>query len=352
LNDAMKSIMIDSFYQQQEKDDDERQVNTNKMRLRRRVFHSNNAHSFSVQYDFDVTETDHYAFLLLKCEPNSPSTFSVEMDMMTLNPNNQHLSTQTVPLVLVYYVLAVLYGALTLYWIGLSVYNVKSFTRLHLLITFCFVAQMAAMIAAYAYYQILSKQGQLSSTLEITLEIVSAVGDTFFLLILLLVAMGWTMIESMGIRRVQNTFSLAFFLYFLFRVLYAFCRQPSLCPAYVLSYRIIKLMLIFGIIMSINQSIERLRIASLEQQFSGDTGEVFIKMKMLKTFRTSYYLFLAAPIFTFLLQYALVSWVNYWVLVATEQLINYFMMWIICTTFYPKKYSLADSDEMVPPSGI
>lgn len=227
----------------------------------------------------------------------------------------------------------------------------KHISRLHILITVCFVAQIGAMTASYAYYQILAKHGQLSSsTLEVTLEIVSAIGDTFFLMVLLLVALGWTLIDSISIRRVQNTFSMAFFLYFLFRVLYAFCRQPSLCPAYILSYRIIKLMLIFGIIMSINQSIERLRIASLEQQFSGDTSEVFIKMKMLKTFRTSYYLYLAAPILVFFLQYAIISWVNYWVLDAAEQLINFFMMWIVCTTFSPKKYTLADSDELVPPT--
>jgi hypothetical protein len=302
-----------------------------------------------IQRKYTVPESGHYALLLLKCEPNLPTdTFEVKIDAILLNPNGQHLSTQTVPLILVFYVLTTLYALLSLYWIFLCIRNLKSFTRLHLVITASFLSQIAAMGGAYLYYQLMSKYGELSSSIEITIEILSAIADTLFLLVLLLVAMAWTLTENQVVRRVQNTFSLAFFLYFLFRVLYAFCRQPSLCPAYILSFRVIKFLLTFGIIIAMNQSIEKLRIQSLEQQFAGNTGEVFIKMKMLKIYRLSFFFYLAAPLFIILLQYAFVSWVNYWVLIAVEQLINYFIQYIICTTFYPKKFNLAENDNDIP----
>jgi hypothetical protein len=78
----------------------------------------------NVQREYIVPETDHYALLLMKCEPNYPEeTFDVKIDMVTMNPGGQHLSTQTVPLILVFYVLAVLYALLTIYWVGLCLYN-------------------------------------------------------------------------------------------------------------------------------------------------------------------------------------------------------------------------------------
>lgn len=80
--------------------------------------------SINIQHEYTVPETDHYALLLVRCEPNYPAeTFDVKIDMVTLNPGGQHLSTQTVPLILVFYVLAVLYSLLTIYWVVLSVLN-------------------------------------------------------------------------------------------------------------------------------------------------------------------------------------------------------------------------------------
>ncbi len=79
----------------------------------------------SVSFDHEILESDHYSFLLVRCEPSEMiETFTVNIEMLTVNPNGQHLSTQTVPLVLVFYVLSVMYGVLTLYWVGLNMMNV------------------------------------------------------------------------------------------------------------------------------------------------------------------------------------------------------------------------------------
>jgi large-conductance mechanosensitive channel len=99
---------------------------------------------------------------------------------------------------------------------------------------------------------------------------------------MLLISMGWTItIDDMG-GRPRQFFVLAFALFLIFRTLYAFCRQPALCPAYVLSFRLIKFLITFAIIIALNQTVERLRIQTAEQQFTQNQSEVFIKLKMLK----------------------------------------------------------------------
>jgi hypothetical protein len=71
-------------------------------------------------------------------------------------------------------------------------------------------------------------------------------------------------------------------LYILFRVLYAFCREPSLCPAYVLSFKVIAFLITFGIIVAMNANIERLRTNAMEQVFPNNHEEIYAKLQMFK----------------------------------------------------------------------
>jgi len=292
---------------------------------------------------FTITEPDHYAMVLLRCEPAEPKrTLDLSFNFIAMNPNNQHLSTNQVPLILVSFLIFLLFVSLNFYWAFTVIKDRRYVTGIHYVIGLGILCQTIGMFGRFNHYQLLSKLGILPQPINITVDVLAGFSEAAFLLIMLLVAMGWTItIDDLGPKG-RQFIMLSFSMYLVFRILYAFCAQPALCPAYLLSFRVVKFLITFTIIIALNQSAERLRMQTAEQQFAENSSEVFIKLKMMKTFRWAFLIYLLAPLAIILVEYMVVSWVNNWVTWAMNELVIVYMNWVVCSVFCPKVFNVAD----------
>ncbi|KAL0477211.1 hypothetical protein AKO1_005849 [Acrasis kona] len=294
---------------------------------------------------FVFVEPDHYAFILLRCEPTQTKTvLEIEFSMTAMNQRGQHLSTQNIPLILVSFVMFLFFVTLNFYWAFTVIKDRRHATGIHYVVGLALICQTIGMFGRFNHYQILSRLGSLPFSVSVTVDILAGISEAAFLLIMLLVSMGWTItIEDLGTKR--QFIVLSFTTYMVFRILYAFCQQPALCPAYVLSFRVVKYLILFSIIIALNQTAERLSMLTSEQQFAANSSEVFIKLKMMKTFRSAFLLFIVTPLGMILVEYMVVSWVNSWVLWAINELVTLYINWIIVSVFCPKVYNVSDQPD-------
>ncbi|KAL9644058.1 hypothetical protein ABK040_005526 [Willaertia magna] len=266
------------------------------------VVNDDNLNNLLISKTFNINTNSHYAFLILRCEPTFPTvSFELNLNIEMINPEGQHLSTQKQPFILVFFSLNI-----------------------------------------FIYYELINVNGIISDALDITLSIIGIFGDVSFLLIMLLVSIGYSILSSNEYRmRVKILFIGCFGFYITFRVLYAFCRDSTTCTVFVLAFRVIKFLITFGVIIAMNHTIEKLRIQSMEQQFSNDGSDVFIKMKKYKGFRLAFFIYLLGPLASLFVQYAIVTYTNYWILNAIEEVIILYLNYFIITTFYPQPYTIS-----------
>ncbi|KAL9644059.1 hypothetical protein ABK040_005526 [Willaertia magna] len=307
------------------------------------VVNDDNLNNLLISKTFNINTNSHYAFLILRCEPTFPTvSFELNLNIEMINPEGQHLSTQKQPFILVFFSLSVIYFLLFIYWIIISLKNYKFIYKLHLIIGLSIILQVISYLDIFIYYELINVNGIISDALDITLSIIGIFGDVSFLLIMLLVSIGYSILSSNEYRmRVKILFIGCFGFYITFRVLYAFCRDSTTCTVFVLAFRVIKFLITFGVIIAMNHTIEKLRIQSMEQQFSNDGSDVFIKMKKYKGFRLAFFIYLLGPLASLFVQYAIVTYTNYWILNAIEEVIILYLNYFIITTFYPQPYTIS-----------
>jgi hypothetical protein len=185
-----------------------------------------------------INYIDKYSFLLLKCLRND-NTLNFKFEMELTNPNDEHLSLQEIPLINIYLVLSIFYILLFFLW---SIDLVKYFfshNGIQRLITISLFLKLTQTISFFVFYMFLSKigffylkKGDFPLYVYIIKELLSVFSDTFFLGILLLTSLGWSITRRNINMREKQLFWVSFFLYTLFRILYSFCFEPSLCNFY------------------------------------------------------------------------------------------------------------------------
>lgn len=79
----------------------------------------------------------------------------------------------------------------------------------------------------------------------------SAICDSFLLLTLMKLALGWSIIRQSTTARERQLFIALFSLYNAFRIAFAFCLVPNWCPALVVSWKVIHFVIVFGIFVAV-----------------------------------------------------------------------------------------------------
>ncbi|KAG2387652.1 hypothetical protein C9374_001246 [Naegleria lovaniensis] len=298
--------------------------------------------TFSISKSIEIDSSTHYSFLLLKCDPYTPKTdINVKVDLQLINPNGQHLSTQKHPYILLFFVLMVAHGGLLIYLLFFFLKNRRHIYRLQILIAIGLVLQIISYSSVFTYFEYMNVIGQISDALDITLSVIGVFGETSFLLILFLLSLGYSITDEGMNPKVRLLFSVCFVGYLGSRLLYAFCNGSSICYIFFLSFKLLKFVITFGAIIAMNQTIDKLRIQSAEQQFSNDNqSEVFIKMKKYKAFRWAFLLYLIGPVISLFIQYTVITWVNYWVLTMVEEALVFYINCFIVKNFYPQPFNV------------
>ncbi|EFC44225.1 hypothetical protein NAEGRDRAFT_79867 [Naegleria gruberi] len=300
-------------------------------------------YSYSISKSITIDTSSHYSLLLLKCEPSAPSAaLSIRVDMELINPNGQHLSTQKHPYILIYFTLMIANGALLTYLLFFFLKNKRHIFRLQIVIGVAIILQIISHASVFTYFEYINIEGKMSDALDITLSVISVFGDTGFLLMLLAISIGYSIMEDSLNPKAKFLFISCFVVYLGTRIMYAFCKDSSICSIFLLVFRVVKFVITFAIIIAMNQTIDRLRIQAAEQQFSNDNqSEVFIKMKKYKAFRLAFLLYLMAPVISLFVQYTILTWVNFWVLSMIEELLVFYMNYFVVTNFYPQAFDVS-----------
>ena len=194
--------------------------------------------------------SDNYAFLLAKCKkPTEP--FYLQIQLKIYNPNESHLSIEDENLINLYFFLLVIYTFILFSHIVYLIFKYKGFRRIHILITFTLSFKVIEIISGLIFYMLLSKFGGFLYYILFVKEFLNIISDTLFLILLLLTSFGWGLVRLYLGRRETQIFWGSLLLYMLFRILYSTCIHMILCPAYVITYKVIKFLINFGIIISL-----------------------------------------------------------------------------------------------------
>jgi hypothetical protein len=232
-----------------------------------------------------------YTLAILKCEKQQTEIhFSIKIEIK--NKNEQHLSIEDVPLINLYLIFSIFYIILTITWIIMIIMKFRIMGGLQYIFTISLILKLVYSISFFLFYFFLSNLGNFSIYIMILKNIISIVTETSFLVVNLLISFGWSLTRNYLSMREKQLFWGGFILYFLFRILYAFCYEPALCsffilllgPAFVLGFKMLQFIITFAIVVILNTSIERLRRDVTEQISSNDRTELYTKIQIFKYF--------------------------------------------------------------------
>ena len=208
-------------------------------------------YSYSISKSITIDTSSHYSLLLLKCEPSAPSAaLSIRVDMELINPNGQHLSTQKHPYILIYFTLMIANGALLTYLLFFFLKNKRHIFRLQIVIGVAIILQIISHASVFTYFEYINIEGKMSDALDITLSVISVFGDTGFLLMLLAISIGYSIMEDSLNPKAKFLFISCFVVYLGTRIMYAFCKDSSICSIFLLVFRVVKFVITFAIIIA------------------------------------------------------------------------------------------------------
>jgi hypothetical protein len=198
-----------------------------------------------------IKYTNNYAFLFVKCKPPVADT-QVQIRLTLFNPNeSKHLSIEDVNLINLYMFLIFSYTILLIVHVVFLFLNLSGFRKNHILITICISFKLFETGCGLLFFELLSNYGGFSYYILFVREFFNILSDSIFLILLLLTAFGWGVTRYYLSRRETQIFWGSLLLYMLFRILYSTCIQMILCPAYIITFKVIKFLINFGIIISL-----------------------------------------------------------------------------------------------------
>jgi len=186
------------------------------------------------------------------------------------------------------------------------------------------------------FYAAYSTTGYIYSYLGNARDVFEVIAETIFLAVLLLTAMGWTITRDSLTSREKQMFWSAFLLFVVFKILHGLCQDPNLCGAYLLSFHVVKFLITFGIIVAMNANVERLRAQTLDFGLPQAQADIYTKLKMFQNFRWAFLAYLIIPIILLFVNFAVVSWQQFWVIVLLEQLLFLAVYIMVGYTFRPR----------------
>eukprot|EP01080_Neovahlkampfia_damariscottae_P002980 gene2980-4990_t len=286
----------------------------------------------SIYLSRKIEYSNNYAFLIAKCQ-QPIEEFYVQVQIQIYNPNESHLSIEDENLINLYFVLLVVYTIILFSHMGYLIINYKGFRRIHVLITIALSLKVIEIISGLAFFMVLSRFGGFVYYILFIREFLGILSETLFLMLLLLTSFGWGLITLYLGRRETQIFWGSLLLFMLFRILYSTCIHMILCPAYVISYKVIKFLINFGIIISLNANIDRLNAVAFEEQWPQGRGSIYSKLEMFKSFRFTFLIYLVLPTIFLFIRLAVLSWKESWVIVGFNEILIVYVLASITYSF-------------------
>jgi hypothetical protein len=207
---------------------------------------------------FTISQLNQYYFAFLNCQSPYPVSYSGTLSFV--DASGHQLAFDQIPLVPLRIVLLSIYLIVLLWWI---LYRLSVFPRSQpasrnnpFLMNICFV--ILCIRSVYIGLELLkirqlSDVGSYSTWSFIFSQIFDTVSGALVLCVMLLIALGWRITRVINPRE-RQFLSGGFSLYAIFDFMKRFCSE-NLCTAYLLSFYVVKFLILFCILVAINSNI-------------------------------------------------------------------------------------------------
>lgn len=255
------------------------------------------APSGSLSISFTISQLNQYYFVFLNCQSQYPVTYSGTLSFV--NTNGQQLAYDQIPLIPLRVGLLSLYLIVLLWWIfhRFSVLpRIQPSGRNNAFLTnICFSILFVRTIyigLELLKIQQLSVFGVYSTWSHIFSQIFDTISTALVHCVMLLISLGWRIARVINPRE-RQFLSGGFLLYAIFDFMKRFCSE-NLCTAYLLSFYVVKFLILFCILVAINSNIEKLRNSSFDAQ-AANVSTLYLKLSVFQNFRRLFIAFIILP---------------------------------------------------------
>jgi len=209
---------------------------------------------------FTISQLNQYYFVFLNCQSQYPVSYSGTLSFV--NANGQQLAYDQIPLVPLHVGLLSVYMVVLLWWvllprIALGGRNNPFLTNICVAIL-C-IRTVYIGLELFEIHQ-LSDVGMVSMWSHIVSQIFDTISSALVNCVMLLISLGWRITRYDLNPRERQFFSGGFSLYAIFDFMRRFCTE-GLCTAYLLSFYVVKFLILFCILVAINSNIGTLILA-------------------------------------------------------------------------------------------
>ncbi|KAJ5070184.1 hypothetical protein M0811_11213 [Anaeramoeba ignava] len=142
---------------------------------------------------YRITKKDHYFFFVTNCQSTGNHKYTFDYTLM--NPNGEYLSTDYIPLPVVYLIFIFIWIVFMILWIFNWIRHRKTKINLHRLLSFTLFIMTINLIGQFLYWRILSTKGKISINIFAGILLTDALSQFLFYISLLFIARGWSIIH-------------------------------------------------------------------------------------------------------------------------------------------------------------
>lgn len=170
--------------------------------------------------------------------------------------------------------------------------------------------------------------------LEVAAEAVKLLATLTFMCALLALSAGRRFLVATLPRREREVFGATLCLYFLFGMLRAACTREVLCGVFVLSFQVVRILLIFAVLLFLNASAERLRHANGHQwaQLRTELPRLLALRKLRWRLLLAY---LVLPIVFLFLEVQVLDWRAAWFKVLWREALDFYLVVLVAHLLRP-----------------
>eukprot|EP01032_Pedospumella_encystans_P013610 gene13610-15660_t len=307
--------------------------------LRREIFGSG-----SIKFDIDyAVGLDQYSVGVLQCREgytSNPVSVDLTLNMKNARPESDSYSHFPIEQVmevrvlqgeLILYALMILGMCGQLYVAGRYARHIHYVFLLTLVTTFIYVA------IKYGYYYDYNRTGSTSTSLMIAQNVFGVFSNGMFLLSLLLLSVGWTMIRSSLLEKEVQLIQIGIGAYFAFGIAGAVCINSSdtTCQALDLVPFIIQSLILLGVIIAMNFSVTQLRAMVYNSPWVPSTPLQYARHQQYHVFRLVFLLYLLLPTAFLIFRVSQFGWEEAWIGFVLTDLLDIALIFHIGVTFSP-----------------
>jgi hypothetical protein len=219
---------------------------------------SSTAVSTTSSISFTINQLNQYYFVFLNCQSQYPVSISGTLSFV--GANGHQLAYDQIPLVPLHIVLLSFYLIVLLWWIlqqfSLFPRSQPAGRNNPFLANIC--VSILCIRTIYIGLELLKIQqlsdfGTFSTWTHVLSQIFDTISSALVHCVMLLISLGWKITRLINPRE-RQFLSGAFSLYAIFDFMQRFCTE-NLCTAYLLSFYVVKFLILFCILVAINSNI-------------------------------------------------------------------------------------------------